>query len=179
MFSYNRPNRKTGVMKSDSGDYMRTSLKGWFSYNPRCRFDRRCQFKKWSYDWDDYMRTLQKRSLMPAAIGATAIAWIARFLSGRLVADRGDGSDSGDYMRTSLKGWFSYNPRYRFDRRCQFKKWSYDWDDYMRTLQKRSLMPAAIGATAIAWIARFLSGRLVADRGDGSDSGDYMRTSLK
>ena len=48
------------------------------------------------------MRTLQKRSLMPAAIGATAIAWIARVLSGRLVADRGDGSDSGDYMRTSL-----------------------------------------------------------------------------
>ena len=39
---------------------------------------------------------------MPAAIGATAIAWIARVLSGRLVADRGDGSDSGDYMRTSL-----------------------------------------------------------------------------
>ena len=76
------------------------------------------------------------------------------------------------------KGWFSYNPRYHFDRRCQFKKWSYDWDDYMRTLQKRSLMPAAIGATAIAWIARVLSGRLVADRGDGSDSGDYMRTSL-
>ena len=49
------------------------------------------------------MRTLHKRSLMPAAIGATAIAWIARVLSGRLVADRGDRSDSGDYMRTSLK----------------------------------------------------------------------------
>ena len=48
------------------------------------------------------MRTLHKRSLMPAAIGATAIAWIARVLSGRLVADRGDRSDSGDYMRTSL-----------------------------------------------------------------------------
>ena len=76
------------------------------------------------------------------------------------------------------KGWFSYNRRYRFDRRCQFKKWSYDWDDYMRTLHKRSLMPAAIGVTAIAWIARVLSGRLVADRGDRSDSGDYMRTSL-
>ena len=48
---------------------------------------------------------------MPAAIGATAIAWIARVLSGRLVADRGDGSDSGDYMRTSLKlskAWFPY-----------------------------------------------------------------------
>ena len=45
------------------------------------------------------MRTLHKRSLMPAAIGATAIAWIARVLSGRLVADRGDRSD---YMRTSL-----------------------------------------------------------------------------
>ena len=44
------------------------------------------------------MRTLHKRSLMPAAIGATAIAWIARVLSGRLVADRGDRSDSGDYM---------------------------------------------------------------------------------
>ena len=66
-------------------------------------FDRRCQFKKWSYDWADYMRTLHKRSFMPAAIGATAIAWIARVLSGRLVADRGDRSDSGDYMRTSLK----------------------------------------------------------------------------
>ena len=77
-----------------------------------------------------------------------------------------------------VKGWFSYNRRYRFDRRCQFKKWSYDWDDYMRTLHKRSFMPAAIGATAIAWIARVLSGRLVADRGDRSDSGDYMRTSL-
>ena len=119
------------------------------------------------------MRTSLKRSLMPAAIGATAIAWIARVLSGRLVADRGDRSD---YMRTSLlrsaaiydlrsaivcdrlrlcgnqplvanysyKGWFSYNRRYRFDRRCQFKKWSYDWDDYMRTLHKRSLMPATI-----------------------------------
>ena len=49
------------------------------------------------------MRTLHKRSFMPAAIGATAIAWIARVLSGRLVADRGDRSDSGDYMRTSLK----------------------------------------------------------------------------
>ena len=48
------------------------------------------------------MRTLHKRSLMPAAIGAAAIAWIARVLSGRLVADRGDRSDSGDYMRTSL-----------------------------------------------------------------------------
>ena len=53
------------------------------------------------------MRTLHKRSLMPAAIGATAIAWIARVLSGRLVADRGDRSDSGDYMRTSLKRAFS------------------------------------------------------------------------
>ena len=41
-------------------------------------------------NWDDYMRTLHKRSLMPAAIGATAITWIARVLSGRLVADRGD-----------------------------------------------------------------------------------------
>ena len=49
------------------------------------------------------MRTLQ-RSLMPAAIGATAIAWIARVLSERLVADRGDRSDSGHYMRTSLYG---------------------------------------------------------------------------
>ena len=49
------------------------------------------------------MRTLHKRSLMPAAIGVTAIAWIARVLSGRLVADRGDRSDSSDYMRTSLK----------------------------------------------------------------------------
>ena len=35
------------------------------------------------------MRTLHKRSLMPAAIGAIAIAWIARVLSGRLVADTG------------------------------------------------------------------------------------------
>ena len=77
-----------------------------------------------------------------------------------------------------FSGWFSYNRRYRFDRRCQFKKWSYDWDDYIKTLHKRSLMPAAIGATAIAWIARVLSGRLVADRGNRSDSGDYMRTSL-
>ena len=41
------------------------------------------------------MRTLHKRSLMPAAIGATAIAWIARVLSGRLVADRGDWSQTG------------------------------------------------------------------------------------
>ena len=49
------------------------------------------------------MRTLHKRSLMPAAIGVTAIVWIARVLSGRLVTDRGDRSDSGDYMRTSLK----------------------------------------------------------------------------
>ena len=48
------------------------------------------------------MRTLHKRSFMPAAIGATAIAWIARVPSGRLVADQGDRSDSGDYMRTSL-----------------------------------------------------------------------------
>ena len=49
------------------------------------------------------MRTLHKRSfIMPAAIGATAIAWIASVLSGRLVADRGDRSDSGDYMRISL-----------------------------------------------------------------------------
>ena len=36
------------------------------------------------------MRTLHKRSLMPAAIGVTAIAWIARVLSGRLVAARDD-----------------------------------------------------------------------------------------
>ena len=70
-----------------------------------------------------------------------------------------------------IKGWFSYNRRYRFDRRCQFKKWSYDWDDYMRTLHKRSLMPAAIGATASAWITRVLSGRLVTDRGDRSQTG--------
>ena len=49
------------------------------------------------------MRTLHKRSLMPAAIGVTAIAWVARVLSGRLDADRGDRSDCGDYMRTSLK----------------------------------------------------------------------------
>ena len=49
------------------------------------------------------MRTLHKRSLMPAAIGATAIAWIACVLSGRLVAHRGDRSDSGDYMRTLHK----------------------------------------------------------------------------
>ena len=82
-------------------------------------------------------------------------------------------------MVAESKGWFSYNRRYRFDHRCQFKKWSYDWDDYMRTLHKRSLMPAAIGATAIAWIALVLSWRLVPHRGDRSDSGDYMRTSLK
>ena len=36
------------------------------------------------------MRTSLKRLLMPAAIGATAIAWITRVLSGRLVADQGD-----------------------------------------------------------------------------------------
>ena len=36
------------------------------------------------------MRTFHKRSLLTAAILATAIAWIARVLSGRLVADRGD-----------------------------------------------------------------------------------------
>ena len=53
------------------------------------------------------MRTLHKRSLMPAVIGVTAIAWIARVLSGRLVADRGDRSDSGDYMRTSLNASFN------------------------------------------------------------------------
>ena len=81
-------------------------------------------------------------------------------------------------MRLFSKDWFSYNRRYRFDRGCQFKKWSYDWDDYVRTLHKRSLMPTAIGATAIAWIARALSERLVADRGDRTDNGDYMRTSL-
>ena len=40
---------------------------------------------------------------MPAAIGATAIAWIALVLSGRLVAHPGDRSDSGDYMRTLHK----------------------------------------------------------------------------
>jgi len=78
----------------------------------------------------------------------------------------------------SVKGWFSYNRHYRFDRRCQFKKWCCDWDDYMRTLHERSLMPAAIGATTIAWNARVLSGRLLTDRADKSDSGDYMRTSL-
>ena len=91
---------------------------------------------------------------------------------------------SSNIIRSSVKinwgtkGWFSYNRRYRFDRRCQFKKW---WDDYMRTLHKRSLMPAAIGSPVFypgAWIARVLSGRLVADRGDRSDSADYMRTSL-
>ena len=80
------------------------------------------------------------------------------------------GATSTEDIR-ELKGWFSCNRRYRLDRRCRFKKWSYDWDDYMRTLHKRSLMPD--------WIARVLSGRLVADRGDRSDSGDYMRTSLK
>ena len=64
------------------------------------------------------------------------------------------------------KGWFSYNRPHRFDRRCHFKKESYDRDDYMRTVHKGSLMPAAIGATAIAWIACVLSERLVADRGD-------------
>ena len=41
------------------------------------------------------MRILHKRPLMPAAIGVTAIAWIARVLSGRLVADRGDWSQTG------------------------------------------------------------------------------------
>ena len=55
---------------------------------------------------------------MPAAIGAIAIAWIVNVLSGRLVADRGDRSDSGDYMRTSLSS----------DRDD-----SSDWDDYLET----------------------------------------------
>ena len=64
------------------------------------------------------MRTLHKRSLMRAAIGAIAIAWITNVLSGRLVADRGDRSDSGDYMRTSLSS----------DRDD-----SSDWDDYLET----------------------------------------------
>ena len=65
-----------------------------------------------------------------------------------------------------VEGLFSYNRPHRFDRRCHFKKESNDRDDYMRTVHKGSLMPAAIGATAIAWIARVLSERLVADRGD-------------
>ena len=68
------------------------------------------------------MRTLHKRSFMPAAIGATAIAWIARVPSGRLVADRGDRSDSGDYMRTSLKAWFPYGCICRICRVCRTKK---------------------------------------------------------
>ena len=46
---------------------------------PDC-FDPRCHFKKWSYDRDDYIRTLHKWSLMPAAIGATVIAWITVFI---------------------------------------------------------------------------------------------------
>ena len=106
LYVYERCNMLTNIK-----DKICNIRKGWFSYNRRYHFDRRCQFKNWSYDWDDYMRTLHKRSLMPAAIGATAIAWIARVLSGRLVADRGDRSDSGDYMRTSLKTfhWFILN----------------------------------------------------------------------
>ena len=65
------------------------------------------------------MRTLHKRSLMPAAIGATAIAWIARVLSGPVVADRGDRervdenySDAGRrWKRSKLSHVASISPR--------------------------------------------------------------------
>ena len=75
--------------------------------------------KMCSYDWDDYMRTLHKRSSMPAATGATAITWIARVLSGRLVADRGDRerlyenySDAGRrWKRSKLSHGASISPR--------------------------------------------------------------------
>ena len=56
---------------------------------------------------------------MPAAIGATAIAWIARVLSARLVADRGDRerfyenySDAGrGWKRSKLSHGASISPR--------------------------------------------------------------------
>ena len=63
------------------------------------------------------MRTLHKRSLMPAAIGATAITWITRVLSGRLVADRGDRerfcenySDAGRRWKRSKPMVHQYHP---------------------------------------------------------------------
>ena len=50
------------------------------------------------------MRTLHKRSLKAGSHIIAAIASIAPVATNRpdLVADRGDRSDSGDYMRTSL-----------------------------------------------------------------------------
>ena len=39
------------------------------------------------YDWDDYMKTLLRRSLATEVI---EIAWIVRVLSERLIAERGD-----------------------------------------------------------------------------------------
>ena len=64
--------------------------KGCFSYDHADRSNQRCHVRKRSYDRDDFMRTLHRRSLMPVAIELIAIAWIARVLSRRLVADRAD-----------------------------------------------------------------------------------------
>ena len=65
------------------------------------------------------MRTLHKRSLMPAAIGATAIAWIARVHFRGLIADWGDRerfyenySDTGRQLkRSKLSHGASISPR--------------------------------------------------------------------
>lgn len=59
-------------------------------YDRPNRFNHRCHFKKWSYDRGDYMRTLHRRSLMLVAIGAIAISWSVRVLSGLFKADRGN-----------------------------------------------------------------------------------------
>ena len=101
-------------------------------------------------------------------ISAERNVWLQRATIGSAIVCDRLRSSAIMWKQLSL-GWFSYNRRYRFDRPWSYE-WSYDWGDYMRTLHKRSLMHAAIGATAIAWIARVLSGRLVADRGDRSDA---------
>ena len=108
MFSYNRPNRKTTFWidsgdRNVSGDYMRTSLKGWFSYNRRYRFDRpglqpiaRIEHGR------------SKRSRSPQSPQAWTIVYVM-FSYNRpnrkttFWTDSGDRNDSGDYMRTSLK----------------------------------------------------------------------------
>ncbi len=51
--------------------------KGWFSYDLPDRFYRRCRFKKFACDRGDHRRTLQRRSLTSATIGAITIASIA------------------------------------------------------------------------------------------------------
>ena len=51
------------------------------------------------------MRTFHKRSLLTAGIGATVIAWIARVLSGRLVADRADRERFYENYSDAGRGW--------------------------------------------------------------------------